>query len=179
MSDLPSSKAAFQTEVLQARARLWTFINKLKPEQFTAHRDPAGWTIRDHLYHLAMWEWGIVALLRHEGRWEAMGLDVGFVRSSDIDVINEKLRQGGQRLSTQETLDLLRRVQDDFDRVIDSLTDEDILKPYNEYTTEQRDETDKRPILLWLVGDSSRHYEEHLPWMAALVAPSGAETEGS
>jgi uncharacterized damage-inducible protein DinB len=179
MADLPTSKTAFETELLQARARLWAFINGLTPEQFTAHSDPAGWTIRDHLYHLAMWEWGIVALLRREGRWEAMGLEPQFVRSNEFDAINEKLRQAGKDLSTQETLDLLRRVQDDFDRAIAPMSDGDILKTYDEFTTEQRDPNDKRPILLWLVSDSSRHYEEHLPWMAALVNPSNVETEGS
>lgn len=172
MADLPTSKTAFETELLQARARLWTFVNGLTPEQFTAHTDAAGWTIRDHLYHLAMWEWGIVALLRHEGRWEAMGLDSQFVHTSDIDAINEKLREAGKNLSTQETLDLLRRVQNDFDREIASMSDGDILKTYNDFTNEQRDDNDKRPILLWLVNDSSRHYEEHLPWMAALVEGS-------
>ena len=42
---------------------LQAYIKSLTPEQLTVPTDPAGWTVKDHLIHLAVWEDGIVAVL--------------------------------------------------------------------------------------------------------------------
>ena len=53
---------------------------------------------------------------------------------------------------------------------VESLTDEDLQRPYSHYQpTSDRAE----PVIEWVKGSTYEHYEEHTPWIAAIVAGSG------
>jgi len=67
MSDATPNTTA---DVLSRVDRAWTSlegtVGRLSPAQLTELRDPAGWAVKDHLMHVAVWEDAFVARL--EGR---------------------------------------------------------------------------------------------------------------
>ncbi len=65
-------------ELLAAIDRNWVQLTaalaRLTPADFTAHHDDHGWTVKDHIVHLAAWERSVVYLLT--GRPRHVGLGV-------------------------------------------------------------------------------------------------------
>ncbi|MCZ2098089.1 MAG: maleylpyruvate isomerase N-terminal domain-containing protein, partial [Anaerolineae bacterium] len=53
---------------------LQAFVGSLTDEQITRKTDTAGWTVKDHLMHLVVWEDGFDADISGEDRRERMGV---------------------------------------------------------------------------------------------------------
>ena len=57
-----------------SRLALENTLRLLSDEQMTKP-GPSGWSIKDHLAHLAVWEMGIAELLRRRPRFAAMQVE--------------------------------------------------------------------------------------------------------
>ncbi|MBC7872040.1 MAG: hypothetical protein H7Y09_14435, partial [Chitinophagaceae bacterium] len=53
-----------------------------------------------------------------------------------------------------------------------TLSDADLMRPYNYY---QPESAQAAPIIDRIAGNTFGHYEEHIPWMQAIVEGSGSE----
>jgi hypothetical protein len=147
-------------------ADLQAFLNTLTPEQMTKPTDVAGWTVKDHLIHIAVWEDGMNAALAREPRRERMGVPVVLWGGDDYDAINAIIQQRHQDDSLESVLAELVRVHNEFRSRIAALSTDDLLAPYSAY---QPESTSTNPIVGSLAGNSFGHYEEHIPWMQAIV----------
>ena len=144
---------------------LEAYLATLTPDQMTAKTDAAGWTVKDHLIHMAKWEYGMVALVDGGSRLEAMGIgdaawDVG------IDNLNALIQKRNKDLSLDEIFEETRAIHSAVTARISQLADADLLRPYKHY---QPDSDRTEPVVGWLIGDTYEHYEEHLPWMKAIA----------
>lgn len=161
------TKAELLERIAHGRAALEAMTGKLSDAQLTTPGKD-GWTIQDHLVHLAAWESGIAALLRHESRWQAMGVQ-DLVRADDFDSINAKIRELHQQRTLQETRDYFRQTHLDLLAALGALSDADLLKPYAHYQPDAPRDGDANPILNWIAGNTFGHYEEHIEWIRAWV----------
>src|SRR5688572_25512497 len=84
---LPTTKAELIDQLANGRKHLEELIASLSEDQLMRYGSD-GWSVKDHLAHLAMWEVGMAALLRKQPRWEAMGLDREAVAQHDTHVMN-------------------------------------------------------------------------------------------
>lgn len=142
------------------------YLKTLTVEQMTLPTDAAGWTVKDHLMHLAVWEDGIYALLRRQSRPERMGLDAKTWESGDYDRMNAVIQQRHHDKSLE---DVLNSFQESHRRLVDhlqTLADADLMRPYRDYAPNS---TTDRPVYAYIVGNTYGHYEEHLPWIDAIA----------
>ena len=58
------SKAELLARIQSGWDQFSAFLTTLTPEQLTRPTDAAGWTVSDHLSHIAFWEGSIPAWLR-------------------------------------------------------------------------------------------------------------------
>src|SRR5436190_21950917 len=94
----PQDKAELIDYVTSAYNEVDALINSLTPEQI-ARKDHAGWSIRDHLAHLAQWEAGMSAALRKQPRYEAIGIDAASVQAmmpGNYDALRSEERRAGK-----------------------------------------------------------------------------------
>ena len=173
LDDWPTNKAEFQAHLSDAWAQLRRTLDSLSDEQMTARTDAGGWTVKDHLAHLETWERGIVALLSKEPRYSAMGLDAADVESKDEGELNRILRAQQAPDTLAEVRDRLRRTHDELAAVVDSLEPGDLLKTYSHYQPDEPGDDTGEPVLRWVIGNSSGHYLEHLPWIQQLSGHAG------
>jgi len=172
----PSNKAEFLDQLRESWSELQQALDSFSEQQMTQREDRVGWTVKDHLGHLVSWEEGITALLRREPRWEAMGVDMELAKSRLVgeteDALNQVMRDRMQELSLAEVRDRLRSANEALKSQVESMDGEELLRGYSHFAPDEPGEETGRPVLGWVVGNSSAHYIEHLPWMRDIAAPT-------
>jgi hypothetical protein len=166
-AEWPESKAEFQQQLADAWSQLQQTLDSLTEEQMTGRTDSAGWMVKDHLAHLIPWEHGMIALLKHEPRYKAMGVDIS--QHEDEDELNEVLRAPYRSASLAEVRQQLSETHKGMSELIESLGPDDLFKTYSHYQPDEPGQDSGDPVLRWVVGNSSGHYLEHLPWIRKLA----------
>lgn len=113
---------------------------------------PEGWSVKDHLAHLARWEQYLLAVL--EGRPEplaAFGLEAGQER--DAETINAALQPRDSGLTPAEVRRLLADTHASVLARLEALEDAEL----------------ERSLGL-IEGNTCGHIDEHRPWIGAVVA---------
>lgn len=176
METLPQTKSELLERLNQSWKKLERALEPLRDEQITSQRDRVGWSIKDHLDHLSVWEEGIAALLERKPRLTAMGLDAaateGLGGETLFDEMNAKIRERTKSRSLSETRTALRASREHLVRALDGLRDADLFRGYSYYQPDETGEESSKPIMDWVVNNSSGHYLEHLPWMQAIASKS-------
>jgi hypothetical protein len=177
MSDMPTTVRELRARMDEGLARFEAALDQLTEEQLTGPKDAVGWTMRDHLTHLAAWGAGIVALLRGEDRWQAMGTAPVFVAGEgaprfDFDVMNQQIADLHRGLSGAEARALVVSTHRALAAEVEKLSDEQLAWPYRRFGTPATGDG-STPIVDYIAGDSYEHYGEHLGWMEAIAKGEG------
>ena len=72
-----------------------------------------------------------------------------------MEVINPVLFERNRNQSVEDVLNELRRAYAELVEKLDSTPFEELLKP------RRADDPEKRPLLLWVLGDTLEHFAEH------------------
>jgi len=142
------------------------YLATLGDEQRTQRTDAEGWTVKDHVVHIVMWEDTINALLDREPRASRMDIDDEIWNSGDFDKINAILRQRYQDMSWEEVLRALNDAHRQLLTKLSALSDDDLYQSYRAF---QPGAASDLPIIQWIIGNSYEHYAEHIPWMQAIA----------
>lgn len=155
MDNLPKSTTDLLQRIEQEWAQLLAVLGQLTVEEvITPHAD--GWTVKDHLAHLNHWQqW----LLRHhiqgEPAKDVLQVDPVMLEEFEVDRINEVILQ---RNRTRTLDDVLHEFHETHAQVVKTLTQlpfDKLLQP------RYADDPERRPLLLWVIGDTYEHYQEH------------------
>ena len=159
MPDEPATKAELLGLIQQGWDDFHAFLAHYSPDQLSTLKDAVGWTAKDHIIHLAVWEDSIFALLSGQSQREGLGLDEA-TWASDYDHQNAVLRERYLTLSLDEALALFERSHARLFAKIEALSDDDLRKPYRHY---QPDSDREQPVIGWIIADTYEHYAEHTP----------------
>ena len=144
--------------------QLLAMIDRLSDDQMSVPTDDAGWTVKDHLIHLAVWEDGLNAILNRRSFANGMGFDS--LDWCDLDGINAAIQQ---RYADAPLFGVLRRLYRSHDHLLaslDSLTGDDLMRPVSDFDP---DTDDHNPLMSTIVCNTFGHYDEHRPWMEAIA----------
>jgi len=166
---LPRDKAELLERIEAARAALDQAIGQLSDAQLVAPGPYEGWSVKDHLAHLAAWEQGIAALLQGRPRYAAMGVDEPTYLTAGTDAINAAVYERNKDGPLREVLADFRQTQRDLLAALAALSDADLLKTYSHYQPDEPGKDRGEPVLKWIVGNTYEHYAEHQAWIEALV----------
>jgi hypothetical protein len=83
-------------------------VKSLGERELTEIRDPAGWSAKDHLMHVAVWEQALLAKLDGRLRHQALGLDAATDGSEDYDGLNAAIFEKTRQRSLKDVLDEVR-----------------------------------------------------------------------
>ncbi len=146
-------------ELLAAIRREWKLlmdvVAKLDETKMTTP-DEGGWSPRDNLAHLTEWMNSMMGYhMDKRPPHEVMNLPEEITRGWDMEVINPELFERNKDRSTQDVLDELKRTYETVLARLESMPFEDLMKPRH------ADDPGKRPLLMWVIGDTSDHFAEH------------------
>jgi len=158
MSDeewIPGSKAELISAIKREWKSLMDVVAKLDFTQMTTP-DEGGWSPKDNLAHLSEWMNSLMGyhMDRHPPH-EVMRIPEEATRGWDMEIINPILFERNKNRSTQDVLAELKRTYDVLVAKLESTPFDDLMKPRH------ADDPTKRPLLLWVLGDTSDHFAEH------------------
>jgi len=165
----PRTKAELEREMDQGWSALEAMLSDLTEEQLTGPTDAEGWTVKDHLAHLAAWERSMVYLLQGKPRHEGLGVTVETYQG-DIDDLNAAIQAASKDVPLSAVVTLLRTTHESLREQVASMSEDDLQQPYLHFLPDEPGRDDGRPIIDRLHGNSGGHFVEHIPWMEAIVA---------
>lgn len=160
--DAPTSKSDLLNRIEAGWNDLHAFIASLNDAQLTTKTDAGGWTVKDHLIHLAVWEDSVEAMLQKQSRYERMGVDFETWRTNDWDKVNAVIYQHHQHMPLADVLTTFAQIHQRLLDKIQALSDDDLMRPYNYYQTHSSYDL---PVMEAVVSGTYAHYDEHRPWM--------------
>jgi uncharacterized protein (TIGR03083 family) len=136
------------------------FLGTLTDEQLTVPTDAAGWTVKDHMVHLAVWEDGLKSLVDGGTQREGMNIDEA-TWEQDVDAINDVIYQRYRDLPLDEAKAKSQVSHETLVAKLYALTDEDLMRQTSADST--------TPLIGKIAGNTFGHYAEQMPWMQAIV----------
>ena len=146
-------------ELMSAIEREWKLLinaaEKLTDKQMMA-QDDGGWSPKDNLAHLAEWIKILMGYhMDHRPSHEVLGVSPEVTQDWDFNVINSLLFERNRNRPVDDVIDELKRVYVEMTAKLDTMTFEDFMKPRH------TDDPEKRPVLMWVLGDTTEHFLEH------------------
>ncbi len=158
-----------KSELLERIGPSWDAIQRLiarlTDEELVAPTGDDGWSVKDYIVHMTVWEQSVVNLLRGIPRHLAMGVDEPTYLTVEEDGLNDIIYRQNKDRSLQDVLAAFEQTHQDFLATIDPLTDADMHKTYSQYLPDEPGEDSGEPVIHRLSGNTHAHYDSHLTWI--------------
>lgn len=154
-SGLPASREELLDRIRREWEALLEVVGRLSPGQMLKP-DEGGWSPKDNLAHLA--EWMKILMAHHMDNrpaHEVLGVPPHVTEGWDMEKINPLLFDRNRHRSIGEVLDELRAVYQQLCDRLEAMTFEQLMQPRH------AGDPEKRPLMLWVLGDTAEHFEEH------------------
>ena len=153
---MTTTAATTLAEFDAAWSRLDAAVKSLSPRELSDVRDPAGWAVKDHLIHVALWERALLAAVDGRPRHEALGIDAATDTSEDWDGINAQIFAATRHRALDDVLETLQSTHGTTRSRLAVAAASGHPSP-----------TDEK--LLADAGGYIEHYDQHRGWILELV----------
>jgi len=137
-------------------------------EQQASVQDDQGWTVTDHVTHIAVWEDSVAILFRGKPRHEALGISESYYAQASFDEINEQIRQRMGHMPLSLAIEQLRQVHLTLMANFDSLSEAELSMAVRDFFSEAP-RSDERRVIDFFQDNTADHFKEHLGWMQTLL----------
>lgn len=152
---IPGSKNELMAAIKREWNLLMAVVAKLDETKMTVP-DAGGWSAKDNLAHLSEW---MNSLMGHHmdqrPAYEVMRIPEEAAQGWDMEVINPILFERNKARSTEDVLEELKQTYETLVAKLEATSFDDLMKPRHV------DDPEKRPLLMWVLGDTSDHFAEH------------------
>ena len=164
----PTNKTELLERIHQSRSALEETLDPLEEVTLTRPGPDGGWSIKDHLAHLAVWELGIAELLGGRPRFAAMQVEDAVSQGKGYDEINEVIHRLHAGLSLEQVLDEFQDAHRQLLQALDALSSEVLFRPYASYVPDGSSDR-QEPVINWINGNTFGHFDEHHGYIRALL----------
>ena len=152
---IPGSKAELISAIRREWKQLMDVVQKLDEQKMTTP-DEGGWSPKDNLAHLSEWMNSLMGYhIDKRPSHEVMRMTEEQTRDWDMEVINPVLFERNKDRSIEDVLEELKQTYEKVLAKLDAMSYEELMSPRH------ADDPEKRPLLLWVIGDTSGHFAEH------------------
>ncbi len=164
----PESMADWREFIERDRNALLSLVESLSPQDRDEKLDPAGWSAKDHVIHLAFWERSMVYLLSKRPRHEGLGVEQDVYLGHDVDTINDVIYRQNRERSWSSVREVFDQVHVELMETLDGLSWGDLHLTYSHYAPDEPGEERGVPVAYYVAGNTYGHYDEHRGWIEEL-----------
>jgi Protein of unknown function (DUF1706) len=176
-TDYPTSITELEARIEAHRLKLIVLIDSLSAPERDEIRDPAGWSTKDHVVHLSMWERSMDYLLNERPRHEGLGVDLEVYLGHDYDVTNDAIFRQHRERDWESVRAEFDEVHADLLQTLRAVGWDDLQLTYSHYAPDEPGEDSGQPVVVYVAGNTFYHYDEHRAWIEELLA--SGQSEGS
>ncbi|HEX5418050.1 MAG TPA: ClbS/DfsB family four-helix bundle protein [Chloroflexota bacterium] len=165
--DVPR-KSQLDEKIASSWARLQSLVDG-KDEDGLQAPLANGWSIKDHLAHVAAWEKVLIARLERQDFYAAIGVSRAEVKAveastggSRVDAINAVVQRQSHDRSLADVLADARATHARALAALAPLTDFDLLRTNRTFVPNAPSDD---AIVEWILGNTAHHYDEHSEWI--------------
>ena len=152
---VPGSKDELMSAIRREWKLLMKVVEKLDEQKMTS-LDEGGWSPKDNLAHLSEWMNSLMGYhIDKRPTEEVMRLTPEQTKDWDMEVINPVLYERNKDRSIKDVMDELKQTYEKLLAKLNAMSFEDLLAPRHP------NDPEKRPLLMWVLGDTSEHFAEH------------------
>jgi hypothetical protein len=152
---IPENKQELMHAIKREWGLLMDVVARLDRQQMTTP-DAGGWSPKDNLAHLSEWMNSLMGYhMDKRPPHEVMRIPEEAAKGWDMEVINPILFERNKDRSVEDVLSELRRVYDTLLTKLEAMSFDELMTPRHP------EDPEKRPLLLWVIGDTSDHFAEH------------------
>lgn len=169
------TKAEVLSKMDQRYGELDALLAPLSDAHMTVPGRLDGWSVKDHLAHLAAWQRSLIALLEGTDRIAALGVDEQAARAAsakDFDAINALIYRTFKDRPLVEVRAEFQATRARVRELLDGMTDDDLARPYAHYQPNDPHHN-PHPVIGWIAGNTYEHVDEHLDGIRALLSEQG------
>lgn len=167
MSDeewVPGSKAELISAIKREWNALMDVVAKLEAAQKITTPDEGGWSPKDNLAHLSEWMNSVMGYhMDKRPPHEVMRIPEEAAKGWNMEIINPILFERNKNRSLEEVKDELKQTYEKVLAKLDAMSFDDLMKPRH------ASDPEKRPLLMWVIGDTSDHFAEHRQTMERML----------
>jgi hypothetical protein len=153
---VPGSKAELMSEIKREWKLLMDVVAELEAANKIDVPDEGGWSAKDNLAHLAEWMNSLMGYhMEKRPPEEVMNLTKEQTQGWDMEIINPVLFERNKNRPFGDVMEHLKQTYERLLAKLDATPFEDLLKPRHP------NDPEKRPLLLWVLGDTTEHFAEH------------------
>jgi len=153
---VPGNKSDLMSAIEREWNLLMDVVARLEQANKMTTPDEGGWSPKDNLAHLTEWTNFLIGYhLDRRPAHEVFSVSEDVTKGWNMEVINPVLFERNKDRSTKDVLRGLKQKYEELISNLESISFEDLLKPRH------ADDPEKRPLLLWVLGDTTEHFEEH------------------
>lgn len=153
---IPGSKQELMAAIRREWKHLMDTVDKLIQAGKMTTPDEGGWSPKDNLAHLSEWMNSLMGYhMDRRPAHEVMRLTEQQAEGWDMEVINPVLFARNKDRSAEDVLDELKQTYETLVAKLEATPFEDLMKPRH------ANDPEKRPLLLWVLGDTTEHFAEH------------------
>ena len=152
----PKNKTELLQRIRTARAELERTLTGLDDAALSAP-GPEGWSVKDHLAHLAAWGHKVLSNMDGRQSAEALGVPEEVYQSGDWVAINEIVRAPDKDRPAGQIVAEYRRVHATLLQRIEALPEAALYGPDDKLRNN-------------IAGNTYGHDEEHQPWIETVLA---------
>jgi hypothetical protein len=135
--EMPTRADEVLEDVHAARAEIEAIIEQVSPEQMTQVTDDGGWSIKDHLIHIAEWQTRGIGVIEGVASWESLNIDEDTYQSNDIDSINDIIFNRNQNLDLRDVLVAFRKSQERVIMTLEQMNEDDLERSSPDHIRDQ------------------------------------------
>jgi hypothetical protein len=149
----------YKSALLKGIQREWDAllyaVDRLTPEQMVTP-DAGGWSPKDNLAHLTVWFKALTGYhMDHQSAEEVLGIPKELAESFNFQRVNAYTVEQSRARSTDDILNELKAKYAEVLARLESMSFDELLQP------RFPDDPKKRPLLEWVLGNTSEHINEH------------------
>ena len=152
---IPENKQELMHAIKREWGLLMDVVARLDGKQMTTP-DAGGWSPKDNLAHLSEWMNSLMGYhMDKRPPHEVMRIPEEAAKGWDMEIINPILFERNKDRPAEDVLSELRRVYDTLLAKLEAMSFDELMAPRHP------DDPEKRPLLMWVIGDTSDHFAEH------------------